>query len=660
VTAAGRRQLLRWLAGIASTLVVLAALVVVAAALFDWNHARAWIGDRVKERTGRVLVIGGDLRVHPFSLRPRVHAEAVTLANAGWGDDTPMIVADTIDFSVSLPALLAGRVVFPEVALGKAAVLLQRDRDGRRNWVLDPDEERTGEPAEIERLTVNDGRLAVKDAVSDTVLEVTVQTVADETYGVAVTARGRARGYRLKAAGQGGRLLGLLDRSEPYPLKLEAAIGEASVAFDGTITGLAELRAVDGRFALSGRDLATLGDALRLAFPHTAPYKVAGRLTREADVWRYADFSGTVGRSDLAGTVSVNLGGERPVLEAALDSKLLDIADLGGFIGTRPGTPDRKRPGKVLPAEPISVEKLRRADARVTLKATKFRNRDKLPLDNLTARLDLKDGVMRFDPLVFGIAGGSANTRATVDARAARPVVDIDSRVRRLRLGQLVPGAKVVEESVGALDGRVQLKGAGRSLAAVLGSANGRVDLLSGGGEVSNLLLEFGGADFGEIIGFWVGGDRKVALRCAVMAFRAREGMLTAEALVVDTDDTYFGGRGAINLRDELLDIEVTPLPKDVSILSLRGPLAIRGSFADPEIGLEKKSLARKIGAALLLALVNPLAAIIPTIETGPGRDVKAPCGELVGQLQANVQGAPAKEKRGAAAPGRAPVRGPG
>jgi uncharacterized protein involved in outer membrane biogenesis len=147
-------------------------------------------------------------------------------------------------------------------------------------------------------------------------------------------------------------------------------------------------------------------------------------------------------------------------------------------------------------------------------------------------------------------------------------------------------------------------------------------------------------------------------LNCAVLAFQARDGLLTSEALVVDTDDTYFGGKGTINLKEERLDLTVTPLPKDVSILSLRGPLRVEGTFAAPKVGLEKKSLARKVGMALLLAFVNPLAAIIPTIETGPGRDIKAPCADLVSSLQANVQGPPAtKQKAGPGPLSKAEVR---
>jgi uncharacterized protein involved in outer membrane biogenesis len=640
----------RWILGGVGVFVALIAAAVIALALFDWNHARGWISKKVHERTGRDLVIG-ELRVHPFSLHPRVHAGDVTLSNAGWGDKKPMIEADTVDFSVSLLPLIAGRVVFPDVALGEASVLLQRDREGRRNWVLTPEEEKTGEPARIERLTVNKGSLAFKDVMSDTDLTLGVQTITDKHYGVEVAGGGKAKGYNFKASGRGGGLLSLLDQSQPYPLNLSATIGEARATFEGTINGLAELNELDGRFTLAGTNLSKLGDAIRLSFPDTKAYKIGGRLARSGEVWRYDEFRGTVGESDLRGTFKVDMAPQRPMMEAKLHSNLLDIADLGGFVGSNPGRPDKTEAGKLLPAEPINLEKLRRMDANVTLVATKFRNRDKLPLDHLNARLTLSDGLVKFDPVDFGVAGGKMANRATVDARSRQVVVDVDSRFQKLRLGQLIPGAKLVEESVGALDGRVQLKGRGNTTAAVLGSANGRVDVVSGGGEVSNLLLEFGGADLGEIIGFWVGGDKKVELRCAVMAFNAKDGLMTSEAIVVDTDDTYFGGKGRIDLKDETLDLTVTPLPKDKSILSLRGPLKVGGTFAKPQVGLEKTSLARRVGAALLLALVHPLAALIPTIETGPGKNVNAPCTDLVGSLQANVQGPPARrEKQGTAA----------
>jgi uncharacterized protein involved in outer membrane biogenesis len=639
----GRMRARYWLIGGAVLLATLVVALAAALALFDWNKARPWISEQVKERTGRDLAIGR-LEVHPFSFYPRIEADDVTLSNAEWGEKVPMFVADTVNFSVSLPGLLVGRVIFPHVTLGEAALLLQRDAEGRRNWVLTPEDEKKDEPVLVHELTVNRGRLAVKDVPSDTDVTLNLQTTGDTTQGVAFAGKGRIKGIPLSGKGAGGALMNLRDKSAPYPLSLTAAVGEGSVTFEGTVTGLVTLSAVDGRFGVSGKNVSTLADALDLSFPNTAPYKVSGQLRREGKLWSYGDFHGTVGKSDLRGELSVDLSPKRPVLKGKLASKQLDIADLGGLIGEQPGQRDEKPEGKVLPSQPVKAATLQRIDADVSLTAAQFHNRDKLPLDNLNMKITLVDGVLKADPLVFGVAGGRMSSRVAADSRNGETLaVDIDSNMRGLRISKLVPGTELLDTSLGAIDGKIRLKGRGNSVASVLGTSNGRVDLVSRGGETSNLLAEFAGVDFGEIIKFFVGGDKAIELRCSVAAFNVKDGLMTSEAFVIDTNDTYIGGEGTTSLRDETLDMKLTPLPKDVSILSLRGPLLARGTFAKPQIGLEKSSLARKIGAAVLLALIHPLAAIIPTIETGPGKDTFAPCSELIASLEANVKGGAAK-----------------
>ena len=43
----------------------------------------------------------------------------------------------------------------------------------------------------------------------------------------------------------------------------------------------------------------------------------------------------------------------------------------------------------------------------------------------------------------------------------------------------------------------------------------------------------------------------------------------------------------------------------------------MQGSFAHPKLSLELGRLAPRVAVAALLALVNPLAALIPLIDTG-------------------------------------------
>lgn len=633
-SAAAKSRKRRWLMG-GIIVVVLIATPIIALALFDWNNARGWISQKVKERSGRDLVIAGNLDVRPFSFHPKVHVEQLTFSNAPWGDPQPFIAADTLDFSFSLLSLLRGRLVFPDITLGEASVLLQRDKEGRRNWILDPDKEKTGEDPVVQRVTINKGKLAVKDVLTNTDATVDVQSTSDPTYPMALGAQGRVKGIGLKAKGASGGLLTLMDDAAPYPLKLDGTVGQARFSLDGMITGLSALSKLDARLSIAGSDLARLGDAVHISLPETAPYKLTGRLTRDADFWRFSEFRGTVGESDLGGEFSVDMATKRPTLGGKLNSKLIDIKDLGGFVGAAPGKATPKAPGKVLPANMINLEKLRRVDAHVTLTAEQFKN-PTVPLDKLTAKLDLEDGVFKLTPVDFGVAGGSLSSRVTVDARREKLAVEVDSSFKQLRISRLIPRAELLEKSFGAIHGRTQLKGEGNSVAAVLGTSNGRVDLMSGGGQVSNLLLEFAGADLAEVVRFWMGGDQQVELRCGVASFNVNNGLMSSEVFVIDTDDTYFGGEGTVSLRDETLNLTITPLPKDLSPVVLRGPLHVRGTVANPAFGLDKGRLTLRAGAALLLGLINPLAAIIPLIETGPGKD--APCGDLVKSLEARIK----------------------
>ena len=81
-------------------------------------------------------------------------------------------------------------------------------------------------------------------------------------------------------------------------------------------------------------------------------------------------------------------------------------------------------------------------------------------------------------------------------------------------------------------------------------------------------------------------------------------------------------GDGKISLRDETLDMNLKPQPKDHSFLVLRAPLLVSGTFKDPSFRPDLKKVTFRALAAGLLATLAPPAALIATFETGPGKDV--------------------------------------
>lgn len=641
---AKKHRALKVFLGVLTGLLLVAAGGLAWLATYDWNGARGWVAHKVEERTGRAMAINGNLDVHLFSWEPRVSAGEVTFANAGWGEDEPMFSAGKLALRVSLAHLLVNEYVITELELENATALLERDAEGRRNWILKPQEQtHKGRSPEIRRLQIRDSRVRVKDAASnsDVVAHIASQP-GEELYGMKVAAQGRVRGVPLKVTGDSGGLLQLMEEARPYPIRLKGTLGESRVSAVGTMTGLATVQDIDVDMTLSGSNMAPLGEVLKLSLPHTKPYTLAGKLERRGPVWKFYRTQGKVGESDLGGDFTVDTGRQKTLLTADLRSRNLDIVDLGGFAGTRPGaTEQTRKPGKVLPSEPINLEKLNRIDARVRLVATRFKQGDRFPLDNLDATLNLQGGVMTIDPLLFGVADGAVKSSVRVDARARQLQTSLDTRFSKLHINRLIPGTDKLDASFGAVNGRVRLAGSGNSPAAMLGTASGNIGLYSPGGKTSNLMMEFLGLDLAEIVKFWVGGDQQIELRCAVASFHVQGGVASSEVVIVDTEDTVVGGEGKVSFRDETIDLRLTPLPKDVSPLALRGPLYVNGTFEKPGYGIEKKSLARRVGSALLLGLLNPLAALAPMIETGPGEDTD--CRQLVATVEATAK----KGKRG-------------
>lgn len=96
---------------------------------------------------------------------------------------------------------------------------------------------------------------------------------------------------------------------------------------------------------------------------------------------------------------------------------------------------------------------------------------------------------------------------------------------------------------------------------------------------------------------------------------------MQARALAFDSSDTLIVGKGTINLKDEALDLELRPRPKDRSILALRSPLVVGGTFKDPSFRPDFKRLGLRGATALALGSIAPPAALLATIEVGPGED---------------------------------------
>ena len=627
---------------------ILVGVPVLAGLLFDSNWLKGPVERAVSERVGRDFRIGGDFDIVP-RWPPRFAMERVTLVNPPWAAGHYTLQLERAEFSLALPPLLRGNVVLPEVTLTGPVIDLERNADGVDNWTLAPDPEKSADDSSrapvIGRLTVDRGVLMFRDAGPDTAVTVQVETTDEGGQrGLRFRAAGKYGGKDIEAGGTGGPMLSLADTTLPYPFDVTFAVGATSGTAKGTITGLATLAAADLQLAVKGESASDLYALIGVAIPPTPPYQVSGRVIRETGWWRLHGMKGRVGDSDLSGDVDLAYVDGRAQLQARLESALLDLDDLGGFVGAAPQTGPGETASanqrqqkkaesadpRLLPDLPIKLDRLRAMDADVHFTGKAIRGRT--PVDDLKTHLVLRDGVLTAQPLDFGIANGNVVSTLTLDGRGERAGVAANVEFRRLDLRQMFPGNSVIAKATGLVGGRAKLQGKGNSLAEVLADADGTLGLASSGGRISNLVIELAGLDVAEVLKLLFRGDKTVRVRCAIADVAVQDGVIDSRTVFIDTTDTNLKIEGQVSLATEELDLTLHPLPKDYSPLTLRSPLHLRGTFKDPTVRPDAELAVRGGLAAILAGVAPPLAALVGLIESGPGDD--ADCERLTAAVR--------------------------
>ncbi|MGH6611948.1 MAG: AsmA family protein, partial [Burkholderiaceae bacterium] len=546
---------------------------------------------------------------------------------------------------VSVPSLPTNDIVLPRVSLTEGQANLVRDKDGRVNWQLrTKDETPSKRSVTVQALALNDASLSYSDAIQDIEVEATGVSRVEGPYATRITFNGTWRKNPFGGTADIGNVLALRETSEPFPMRLALRAGNTTVNAEGEVADIRSLRNVNAQVAVAGPSLSTLYPTLPVVLPETPPYRINGRLTRDGNTYSYNNFSGTIGSTDLAGDARFELREPRPLLTMTLKSRSLALADLGLLVGLerrqRAGAAATEKPaaklptGKVFPQQDFDVKRLNAMDADVRLSAATLKIPDQVPLEDFTTHLKLSEGVLVLDPLNFGFAGGDLVSTITLDARSNPIAAKASIDLRRVRLGELFPTVDNVKNtSTGALGAQIRLTGRGNSVADMLATADGSINFGMAGGRVSELGVWLVNLHGGELIPLLFGGDRPTQIRCGAAAFDVEDGLATMQLFVFDTDESRINGSGTINLGPERFDITLDPRPKKAGILSLRGPVRIYGTFRDADFQVTGQTIGRGIGA-VALGLVNPLLALIPLIETGPGQS--ANCQEVL----SNVSGA--------------------
>ena len=650
-------------------------LIVLLVIFWDWNWFRGLAAAQASAAAGRRIEIG-HLDARLLRWHPWVAVDDVIVANPDefGAQDPTMLTVKRLSARWNLGSLFHRRAFIEEVWVQSPKGELKPGPSGKANYLFDPPRQTPAPPpqpvdpnapawsVEIASLVVRDGDIRFVDPKLKSDFRLGIQTDMPRTDGKApdlhVDIKGRYSGQPIEGRFIGSSVLTLRDPANPYAIDLKLANGATRVSIDGTLLRPLAFGGADVRLELRGDNLADLYPLTGVPLPTTPAFKLVGQLDYAKPNIRFKDFAGTVGSSDLNGTFLVEPRRQRPRVTADLFSKRVVLADLAGLIGAPPGKDgaagdgaearrerrQQEARGKVLPDSPLNFPKLNAADLDVRYRAAHIEG-ESMPIDDLSWKLSIVDGVVAIKPLSFGIGEGQILVNADLDARSPPAKVAATIDFRKLDLGKLmkVTGAF---KGQGTIGGHAALQARGDSLAQMLGGGDGELKLFATGGNLTSLLVDLIGLDLGNGVLSLIGIPNRANLRCLVGDFGLDKGQLQTRTLLIDTDEANVIGSGHVDLASEKIDYRLQTEPKHFNIGSIATPIDITGTLANPSILPEPGRLAARGAAAVALGvLATPLAALIPTIQLGLGEDND--CKSMLADLQPDQVSA--RPKRAAA-----------
>ncbi len=540
------------------------------------------VAARASAALGREVTVGS-LHVSP-GLTTAVALRGARLANIEGGTRPAMAEVARLDATLDLLALLRGEVVLRDAAADGFVLYLERAPGRRANWHFG---DRPATPAPPGAAPADRSgfpvfrslRLTRSEVVFRTTGGTELRTGLDEVTlaaaGVdqptALHAKGSYNGEALTLEGALGSIATLRDAATPFPVTLRATARDTSLLYEGTSTDPLNVDGMDGRLTLAASTPKAILAMAGAAGGPEVPAEIAGHFTRQGDVWRLAEASGTLdGAALTAPMLELTEGGagEPDTIVARLAVARLD---LGRLAGESAGVGEDMALG--VPAMPDPL-------VRAEISAAGF-SHPALSGTDAEAKLEVAPGRIRLDTRFVALgariglvgealpAGNGARLSAGVQMREA----DID-RLRRALGVHAVP-----------VGGRLSIDASLFAEAATLGAIRrvGRVSAVAGmtGGSIAREVIEMASTDLRALFRTSRGTTRVTCLLAAVTVNGTRG---EAAPLRIRAGTGTIAGIATFDLGRRWLDLVIGSERASTDFFALDIPVRVSGSFENPNI----------------------------------------------------------------------------
>ncbi|NHN85921.1 AsmA family protein [Acetobacter musti] len=618
---------------------------------WSWDWFVPLLNRKATDALGRPTSVA-HLHVHPgFVTRVTVDDVKSDQPKEFESEDTPFFTAKHITASFDLLNYVLHRSLrVPLLALDTPYIDIRRRRYGQNNYTFASSGSSSSSSSDsgfslsiLKELRITDGHIRFRDDKlrADTGIDVhtTLPAGPSDRGTVVADATGRYAGQPVSGHFVGGALLSLSDAKTPYPVDLSVKNGPTHATLKGTVDDPLAFRGTKLKLHFSGPDMSLLYPLTGIPIPQTPAYDITGNLDYSQKLIRFDNFAGKMGSSDIGGTITVDPHQSVPFVEAGLHSHRVDIEDLSGFIGGKPGPDtaaqkkaDAKDPN-ILPDTPINVPKLEAINAHVTYKGDRIQNK-RLPLDNIDAEFSIRDGAIDLTRLNFAVGKGTLASSATLTPAKNGFATKAKFDFRQIDLAHIMSTTTGTAAQGGIVGGNFTLTSTGNSIASLVANGNGGLTLvLSEGGDISALLPEILGLQFGNAILSALGLPSHTQLDCFIADMPLNGGIVKTKTLLLETRETRTLGEGTVNFRTNTIDYSLTTRAIHPTILSLPGAFNVTGPLKSPTV-LPGAEIIGRAAASAGLGFVFPPLAILPMIQIGVGKGSR--CEKAVQAVNAN------------------------
>lgn len=362
---------------------------------------------------------------------------------------------------------------------------------------------------------------------------------------------------------------------------IDAIIGRRDsllITAKGQIADAAGPGGVDLAIGTEADSLAGVTRLLGLDLPNAGPVKLSARLADIEGGWRLTGLKSTLGRSDLAGELSLALSSPRPRLYGRLGGGLLNLGDFS-LPAPRGGAPAQasqpQRPaipiddGRILGTEPLILDLVRDWDATLSLAANKL-VAGPATLADAAGELSLAAGRLSLAGFTARAGEGRLVGELKLDAAAKTPAVAL-----RLTGSGIDPAALTGGGVKGAkADLALDLKAQGTNPRNLAGTADGSLAVTLGEAILAQAELP---ARLARDIDPRALASDGLHLRCLVARLPVKSGLISLDrGLGAETTSGGAMATGSIDLRSEAVDVTIASRTAP--------PLKVKGVLGNPVV----------------------------------------------------------------------------